>query len=220
MRIHAEHVVQDEHLRIAVRARADADGENRKFLGQFARDLEIDDFEHDRVGAGRFDGERVFDQPIAMRAHAIAGANAGGLRRDADVADDGNTGARDRADARGFFAAALEFDAGRAAFFDQANRVAQRVFVADLKRTEGHVADDVRARCAADDGGGVMDHHVDRHGRRFIESEHDVAQTITAENPVDAGFFGVAREGCVVRGDHWDGSCALAALDRASGDAS
>src|SRR3546814_20856675 len=58
---HAEHVVGDQNLPVALRRGADADGR----AGDLLRDLDRDRFEHalddDREGAGLGDGDRVLD---------------------------------------------------------------------------------------------------------------------------------------------------------------
>ena len=55
MTVHAQYVVKNEHLRIAMRTRSDADRWNREQLRDLARDFVIDYFQDDRVRAGRFD---------------------------------------------------------------------------------------------------------------------------------------------------------------------
>ena len=153
-------------------------------------------------------------KPIAMRAHFEPRAKPRGLRRHADVSDDRNAGAGDRADAFGLIAAALELDRTGAALFDQANRGAQRVFVADLVGAEGHVGHDVRARRSARDGLRVVDHAFQRDRRRFVEAENDVADAIADENDVDAGALDELAERRVVRGRDRKERLALAAFDR------
>src|SRR5580698_9219038 len=101
-----------------MRSGPDADRWNRQQFGDFARNLEIDNFQHDRIGAGGFDRARVVDQSIAMRTTFESRSEAGRLRRYPDVSDDRNSRPRNRAHTIGFVDAALQFDRTGPAFFD------------------------------------------------------------------------------------------------------
>ena len=58
----AEQVVRDEYLRVAVGARADADGRDVERRRHLARDLARDDFEDDGEDARLFERQRVLDE--------------------------------------------------------------------------------------------------------------------------------------------------------------
>ena len=150
-----------------------------------------------------------------MGAHFEARAEARGLRRDADVADDRNPGACDRTHALGLVDAAFEFHRTRTALFDEPNRRADRILVADLIRSERHVGDDVGARRSAGDRLGVMDDLFDRDRRRFVVAKHDVADAVADQNDVDPRIFHELPEWRVVGGRNWEQRLAFAAFDRA-----
>src|SRR6266545_2759099 len=61
----AEQVVKHEYLTVAVRAGADADGRDRRPLGDLGGQVERDPFEHERERARLFYRGGVFEQPLA-----------------------------------------------------------------------------------------------------------------------------------------------------------
>src|SRR3989442_15297983 len=69
----AEEVVHDEHLPVAVHARADADGRDRERGRDLRSEVERDALEHDGEGARRLDGAGVVEHALAW---AVAGAAA------------------------------------------------------------------------------------------------------------------------------------------------
>ncbi len=60
----AEQVVHHQHLTVAIDARTDADGGNRKLGGDPCRQRGGHAFEHEQVGAGGLDGLRVSQQLV------------------------------------------------------------------------------------------------------------------------------------------------------------
>ena len=67
---------------------------------------------------------------------------------------------------------------------------------------ERHVADDQRARRAADDGLGVVDHLGHRHAHRRLVAEDDLAERIADEDQRDPGLVEDLGGRIVVRGQH------------------
>src|SRR5580692_662040 len=150
-----------------------------------------------------------------MSAHLEARTEPGRLRCHADVADHRNAGARDRADTIALVAPTLEFHRTRSAFFNQSNRGTQRVFVADLIRTERHVGHDVRARRSAHDGLRVIENALECYRRRFVEAQNDVADAVAHQYNVDAGSFDKLPERRIVGGCNWKECFSLSPFDRA-----
>src|SRR5580700_1654779 len=150
-----------------------------------------------------------------MRAHFEARPEPGRLRCHADVPDNRNTCAGDRADAIGLVAAALELHRTRSALFNQSNRGTQSVFVADLVGTERHVGHDVRARRSAHDGLRVIENALERYRRRFVEAQNDVADAVADQDDVDAGPFDKLPERRIVCGCNWKECLSFSAFDGA-----
>src|SRR5215471_485033 len=59
VRIHAQQVVADEHLAIAVQSSANADGRDRKALADLLGQLERHPFQHQRIAPRLLDRDRV-----------------------------------------------------------------------------------------------------------------------------------------------------------------
>ena len=195
----------DEHLAVAVGARADADRRNR----ELARDAAA-------TGAGTASRTRRSSPRPRVRARRGAGRrllrraalgleaaeHRGGLGREPDVAHDRDPGRDDRA-ARSITPAPSSFGV-RAGLLHEADRVADGVLVRHLERAERHVRDDERPRRAARDGAREHEHlvHRRRHGR--VVAEHGHRGGVADEDEVDAGLVGESPSRCVVRRDHDD----------------
>src|SRR5688500_3182362 len=85
-----EHVVRDEDLAVAPRAGPDADRRDREAPRDLFRDRRGNALHHDREGPGLFDGAGVVQQRRLVALHAEAAELADRLRRQADVAHDGD----------------------------------------------------------------------------------------------------------------------------------
>src|ERR1700674_4250322 len=86
----SKHVMEDEHLTVALRSGADADRRHRYRLGD-RRSKDVGNaFEHERENAGRGERARVVEQLTCgfgeLALHAEAAHDVDGLRREADVA--------------------------------------------------------------------------------------------------------------------------------------
>src|SRR5215203_2970557 len=91
---YVEHIVQYQHLAMAVHARADADRRSAHRLGNALRERSGNRFEHDHAGAGFFQQLRLFEKPVGravfLALDAIAAKLMHRLRRETEVAADGN----------------------------------------------------------------------------------------------------------------------------------
>ena len=126
-----EEVVEDEDLAVAVGAGADADGGDAGLRGDAGGEFAGDAFEDDGDGAGVFEragvGGEAVDGVEGLALHAIAAHAVDGLRREADVGDDGDFGVGEAADEFGAGAAAFDLDGLGAGFLDEAEGVARGV---------------------------------------------------------------------------------------------
>ena len=88
-RINAQHVVQHQHLTVALRARADANGWNAQGVGDARSERRGNHLEHQHRGACGFDRTRICQQmrgiAIAPRLHAIAAELMNALRCQAQM---------------------------------------------------------------------------------------------------------------------------------------
>jgi len=105
--------------------------------------------------------------------------------------------------------AALNFHRGHASLLNRAAAIEDRALNACLVGQKGHVDDDERARHTATDGGGVVDHVIQRHRQCRGVSHHGGSNRIADENRVDAGFIDESPEQRIVR-SHDDDLLALA----------
>src|SRR5207247_5712649 len=87
--IEAENVVKHEHLAIAIHARADPDGRDRKTLGRERTDRRGNALQHDRESSGVLERESVFDEATrgarGLRLHLEAAELRDALRRETNV---------------------------------------------------------------------------------------------------------------------------------------
>ena len=202
-----EQIVEDEDLAVAVGAGADADGGDGQLGGDFFGDFAGNAFEDERAGAGMGEGECVRLELLdgfggagldAVAAHAMEA-----LRREAEVADDGNLGVgegADQLDARPF-----DLDGFRAGFLDEADGVGEALGDGGVVAAEGHVGDDEGAADGAANGAGVVQHLVHGDGEGVVVAEDDHGERVADEEEVDAGFVDQARAGVVVGGERGDG---------------
>jgi len=196
----AEQIVEHEDLRVGTGAAADPDRRNRNAFGDFGRDLGVDHFEHDGERAGSRDRIGVGAELRALCAATEAAIERGGLRTDADVRDDGDTGPHDRRDALGTLDAALELHRHRAG----ANQAAGAVHGLDVRgfvRHERQIDADVRARRAAHDRRTVAFHIFERDRRGGRVAQHDVPERIADQDHVDPGSLSRPAERRIVGRD-------------------
>ena len=203
----ADEIVENEHLAVAIGAGADADGRDAKFLRDARSEFARHGFEDDGKSSGGFDGARVTHQTFGgfdrFSLNAKAAEFKNGLRREADVRHHGDfrfDEARNRFHA---LFATLEFHRF-GAVFHKAQRVANSFLGRNVKCAEGHVRDEEGATGSAADGANVMQHFVERDGKRVVIAEDDHAERVADEKNVYAGFVEKTRGGIVVRSEAGD----------------
>ena len=127
-----EQIVEHQHLAVAIRSGADADGGSvdlgRDHGGDFARDA----FEIHAGHAGAVERDSIahelFDAAERLALHLVAAHHVDRLRGEADVPGDRNFGVDDAADQVDAFFPAFDLDDFGAGFFHEAGGVAHRVF--------------------------------------------------------------------------------------------
>jgi hypothetical protein len=206
--VHAEQVVEDEDLSVGRRPCADPDH----------RDLEL---RHQRFGHSG--GDRLEDDcetPDGLQGQGLLGElrrrlcgatlclespeRRRGLRGQADVTQNRDPRAHDRAGSVDGGATALELDGLAAGLLDEALSVRDRLLVRALVGAEGHVADQQRVLEAAADGARHHQHllHADRRGGVVAEDDHRGG--VSDQDDVDARLVDDLRRGVVISGDHHD----------------
>ena len=199
--------VNNELVDVCAVASPDADGSRRmQGFGDFRGDICRDTFQCDGEGAGFFQLQGVGNQLLSRFAVLALDAEAAelmdGLRRQSDVADDGDTGRRHGFDGFADTGATFELDGIAARFFHEPAGIVQGLLGAFLIAHEGHVADDQSPFDAADDSRRMVDHifHGHRQCRRMTHD--DIAQGIADKNHVDTGFIDVLGHDVVIGRNH------------------
>ena len=206
--VHAQQVVDDQHLAVAADARADADGGDGELPGDALGDLGRDALEHHRVGAGVLERAGVGDQPLGAAVLATLDLEAAQLverlRGQADVTHDRDAARHQAPDQLGVLGAALELDRVSAALLDQASGRGQGRLDAGLVRHERHVADHVSPVRAARHRAGVIDDLVEGDRQGGLVALDDHAQRVADQEQVGVALVEQTREGRVVAGQHGD----------------
>ena len=110
--------MEDEHLAVAVRAGADADGRDLQLGGDLRGEVERDALEDHGEGAGLLHRTRVVEHALALAGavtvaaslHAVAAHAMDRLRCEPDVAHDRDVDHRDRLDRARHREAPLQLD--------------------------------------------------------------------------------------------------------------
>ena len=182
---HAEHVVADEHLSIAPRTGADADGRDVDRIADLRCDVGRHRLEHDGIGARLLQRDRVGDDALGRRVafalHLETAQRMHRLRRETDVTHHRNAGADDAHHVLGNVLPALELDAFGHAFFDELAGVLERLDRRHLKAHERHVADHVRVLGAAGDGACVITDLIERDRDGALMTLHHHAEGVADE---------------------------------------
>ena len=141
----------DEDLAVARGARADPDRRDAEAARDERGDSVRNRLEDDREAARVLQPEGVVeDAPRGLGGgglDAVAAERADGLRREAEVAHDGNAGLDDRADGPRTLAPALELHGVHAPVGEEPSGVADGLGDVGLVREERHVADAEGAPC-------------------------------------------------------------------------
>ncbi len=115
-----------------------------------------------------------------------------------------DAGGDDALDAREHRSCALELDRICSCLLYEADGVAHRVLVRDLKRTEGHVSDDERSAGAARHGPREDQHLLHRRRDRRLVAEHGHRRRVADENEVCPSLVGELATRRVIRRHHHD----------------
>ncbi len=167
---------RDQHLAIAIRSRANADGRHFKCGGRAGREIGRNRFEHDGERSGILQRERVVEDDLRVAwiaaALPVAALLVHRLRRHAEVPHHRYAHVDEPADDIDHRTATLDLDGRRAGVLQQASGIAHGFGCRHLVGQKRHVGDDERALRSTHDRGRVMNHHVerDRQGRVVPEN--------------------------------------------------
>ena len=205
---HAEHVLVHEHLAVAARAGADADGGDGQLRRHAFGELGGNGLEDHGEGAGLFHRVGVFQQLAGrigrLALHLEAAQRVDALGREPDMGAHGDLAVDDGTDAVRHFHTAFQLHGVGARLLHEAAGVHHRVVDAGLIRHEGHIDDDECVLRAAGHSGPVVDHVLHRHRYGVAQTEHDVAERVADEDGINAGLVHEPCRGVVVGGDHRD----------------
>lgn len=204
--VHAQQVVVHEHLPRRVGPRADANRGDLESLRDRLRHHGRHALNHHAKGPGLLQRQRVVEDGPGLDGGAALGAEAAehadALRREADVAHDGDAAVDELAHRLGAVPAALELDCVAAGLLDEAEGVAEGLVGAGLVAPKGHVTDDEARRRTAPHRLAVVYHVVHRHGLGRVVAQHHHAHAVAHQNNLDARALGVLGRGVVVGGQH------------------
>ena len=203
--VHIQQVVRKQHLAIDVRPRAYAQDGNAHGLGHGLGDAARYALKHDGEDARRLQRLRVRDELCrALRRAALhlEAAEAGGrLRRQADVAHDGDAHLYHAADGLCHGRAAFQLDAVAVRLHEDAAGAAYGLLRTFLIAAEGHVAHDEGVRRALNDGADVVYHVVERDADGGVVAQHYHAQRVAHEHDLRLALVYDGGRGVVVGRD-------------------
>ena len=202
----AQQVVDDLHLPVAVRPRADADGGNGQSLRDGARHLVGHQLQDDAERAGLLQGKGVLQHGLRLRLafalHPVPAELVHRLRGEPDVAHDRNARLRDAMHRLGDPNAALQLHRLRAGFLQEASSILQRLLNAEVVGEERHVGGDQRALGAAHHRRRVVQHHLHRHRDGGAVAQHHLPQAVADEDDRHARLLHQLGGGVVVGRQH------------------
>lgn len=199
-----QHVVRDQHLAVASRAGADADGGDVDARGESFGQRSGDALDNDAEGAGLLGGDGVGQHLIFRPLDLVAAEDMHALRLQADVGHHGDTGRDEGGDGGGLIGAAFELDGLALGFLEDAAGESHGFARSEVGGGEGHVDDDERTLDGAADEFGVIDDFVEGDGEGVFATLHDHGEAIADEDGVDTGVVQEPCEREVVGGEHAD----------------
>ena len=174
--------------------------------GDLRGELRWNRLEHDGKRAGVLQRERIVEDQLCLLgiapALAISALLIHRLRQHAEMPHYRNADIDEPLHDVDDRLAAFDFHRGRSCVFQQTSRVAHRFGGCDLIGQKRHVGNDERLLRAAHDGGGVMNHHVERHRQRRVVPEHGRGHRIADQQHVDTRALEQPRHGRIVRGEN------------------
>ena len=153
----------------------------------------------------------------SARLHAISAHAIDALRRESEMADNGDLGCDECLDQLN--ARALDLDRFSASLFHKADSVSDGVSHRPVIAAERHIGNHESATHGAAHGARVVQHLVDGDGKSVFLAEHDHGERVADEDQIHAGLVDQARGRVVVRGQRGDGlALALHLSQRGHGD--
>ena len=203
-----QQVVEDEHLPVGGKPRANADHRHLDAGHQGVGNRRGHRFEDDREATRRLQRECVAgDLRRRLRGPPLrleASQRTRRLRRQANVPHHRDSRAGDRPRPLHRRPAALQLHGIAARLFDEPLRVLDCVLVRALIGAERHIADQERRAQTPPNGGRHGHHLVHPDRRRGLVPEHHHRGGVAHQHDVHARFLGHLRGGEVVGGDHHD----------------
>ena len=185
----AQQVVQHQNLSVAVGPGADADGRNAEPLRHPRGQLARNSFQHQGKRTGIFESLGILDDTVrifqVLPLDVIAALGVKRLRRQAQVAHDGNLRFHQMTyDARPPLAA-FDLDGFRAAFLDEAKRRRQRPVGTPMKSAVGHVGHQQTPPQTAPHGSNVVKDLLDRNRQGGVVTQNNLCQRVADQDEVD-----------------------------------
>ena len=208
--------MKDEDLAVAIDTRADTNGRDIQLGCDLGSQLARHAFQHNGAGAGDFQLARSFAQAGAFRGglalHLIAAHAMHGLRRQPDVADDGNL-CRDQALHQ---LRTRPFDLYRfgTAFLHKAGGIGHSLIHRYVVGAIRHIHRQHGTADAAAHSTRVVQHLVHGDGQGAFEAHHHHGQRVANQQQVDAGLIRETRGGVVISGQRRDRLMRLLAFEK------
>lgn len=165
----------------------------RERVGHPAAEFGRNRLEHDREGAGRFEGERVVEQPLARVAAALhpthPAEHVDALWGQAEMSHDRDAGRNQHLDLGNHCATTFQLDRLGAALLEMPHGIGQRQLRSRLVAAEGQVGHDQSLCGAADHGLNHRNQLVHRDWHGVGVAEHQLPAGITDEQCADVGLL-------------------------------
>ena len=185
---HAEHIVRNEDLAVALGGSPDTDDRDGDLRRDAGSELLHHAFKDDGERAGIGDRLRVRENLFRFRFSAptcaVSAERVHGLGRQSDMADHRNPALGQEAHRVGHRRTAFQLHRRAARFLHHDRATVERLLGRSFIRAEWHVDRDQGVPAAANDGSPVRDHHVERHGYGGRKPVNDLAEAVADEQQV------------------------------------
>ena len=139
---------------------------------------------------------------IILGTDRICSILVDGLGHQSEMSHDGNTGAEDTLHRTDDFLASLQFEGVGMAFFHNTDSGSQSLQFVALIRAERHVDNDHGTLHTANHGFAMINHLVERDGKRGDIACHYIGSGISHQNHVYPGTVHNLRHSIVIRCQH------------------